>query len=123
MMFIIHIWQYWWTEKDPYPSLKTIAAKMDVTRRQVRNYTQSLKAKGLLQVRERILPGLGQVTSEYDFEPLLKAVLKLDRDAHVSPVSDEHPETTPLTTLTEGGMTDLTEAPLTRVSEEEYKEQ
>ena len=28
MIFIIHVWQYWWTEQDPYPSLKTIAGKM-----------------------------------------------------------------------------------------------
>src|SRR3712207_4905542 len=28
MMFIIHIWQYWWSEKDPYPSLAVIAERM-----------------------------------------------------------------------------------------------
>jgi hypothetical protein len=25
MMFSIHVWQYWWTENDPYPALQTIA--------------------------------------------------------------------------------------------------
>src|SRR3712207_4336742 len=74
MMFIIHVWQYWWTERDPYPSLKTIAAKMNVSRRQVSNYTQSLKSKGLLVVHERQDPELGQVTSEYDFELLIRAI-------------------------------------------------
>ena len=24
MMFTIHIWQHWWTEQDPYPSLKRL---------------------------------------------------------------------------------------------------
>lgn len=75
MMFSIHVWQYWWTEKDPYPALQTIADRMSVSRRQVRNYTQSLKAKGYLVVTERADPNLGQLTSEYDFGPLLDAVL------------------------------------------------
>ena len=75
MMFSIHVWQYWWTEKDPYPALQTIADRMSVTRRQVRNYTQSLKQKGYLVVNERADPSLGQLTSEYDFGPLLDAVL------------------------------------------------
>ena len=75
MMFSIHIWQYWWTEKDPYPALQTIADRMSVTRRQVRNYAQGLKAKGYLVVNERTDRGLGQLTSEYDFGPLLEAVL------------------------------------------------
>ena len=72
MMFSIHVWQYWWTEKDPYPALQTIADRMSVTRRQVRNYTQSLKQKGYLVVNERADPSLGQLTSEYDFGPLLE---------------------------------------------------
>lgn len=75
MMFSIHVWQYWWTEKDPYPALQTIADRMSVTRRQVRNYTQSLKQKGYLVVNERADPNHGQLTSEYDFGPLLDAVL------------------------------------------------
>jgi DnaD N-terminal domain len=75
MMFSIHIWQYWWTEKDPYPALQTIADRMSVTRRQVRNYAQGLKAKGYLVVNERADQTLGQLTSEYDFGPLLEAVL------------------------------------------------
>src|SRR4051812_31799730 len=29
MMFIIHMWQFRWTERDPYPSLTTIADRMD----------------------------------------------------------------------------------------------
>jgi hypothetical protein len=31
MMFTIHMWQFRWTERDPYPSLTTIADKMDVS--------------------------------------------------------------------------------------------
>src|SRR5207247_5554498 len=75
-------------------------------------------------------PGRGQVTSEYDFEPLLKAVLRLDKDggnvdssSSTSPISGNDAKNTPLTKLTGGGMTEMSEVPLTQLSDEEYKEQ
>jgi hypothetical protein len=132
MMFIIHMWQFRWTERDPYPSLTTIADKMDVSWRQAHRYAKSLEQKGFLIIKSRQEPGRGQVTSEYDFEPLLKAVLKLDKGGGGNPSTDKtgnasisgnDGESTPLTTVTGGGMTDLTEAPLTQLSDEEYKEQ
>lgn len=143
MMFTIHMWQFRWTERDPYPSLTTIADKMDVSWRQAHRYAGSLKDKGFLIIKSRQEPGRGQVTSEYDFEPLIKAVLKLDEGAdntgdiggtgdrgdtgntgtNPDKNADLPAENTPLTKMTGGGMTELTEAPLTRVSEEEYKEQ
>lgn len=77
MMFAIHIWQYWWTEREPYPALGTIALKMGISRRQARNYAQGLRRKGLLEVHERHLPGRGQVTSEYNFTPFIEAIVRL----------------------------------------------
>ncbi len=74
MMFIIHVWQFWWTERNPHPGLPTIAKRMDVTPRQVRNYTQSLKKKEFLEVHERHDENGGQDTNEFDFSKLLAAV-------------------------------------------------
>lgn len=74
MMFTIHIWEFWWTEKEPYPALSTIADRMNMTRRNVRKYVQSLRDKGMLIVTERF-DNSGQTTSEYDFSPLIRAVL------------------------------------------------
>ena len=31
MMLAVHIWQYWWTEKQPYPSLQAVADNMNAT--------------------------------------------------------------------------------------------
>lgn len=67
LAFTIHVWHYWWNERDPYPALNTIAERMATSRRQVRRYVESLKEKGFLTVRERYVEGRGQVTSEYDF--------------------------------------------------------
>ena len=74
MLFIIHVWQFWWTDKDPYPSLPTIAAQLDISRRQAQKYVASLKAKGYLVVRDRYQKGLGQLSSEYDFSGLLRVI-------------------------------------------------
>jgi hypothetical protein len=143
MLFTIHMWQFRWTERDPHPSLTTIADKMDVSWWQAHRYANSLKKKGFLIIKSRQEPGRGQVTSEYDFEPLIKAVLKPDKDDAVNsdtpatndtnlvenhesaPINsnEDSRDDIPLTKMTGGGMTDLTEAPLTQMSEEEYKEQ
>ncbi len=77
MLFTTHVWQYWWSEKNPYPSLQGVADKMNASRRQVRRYAEGLKAKGLLKVTERRLPGVGQITSEYDFFPLIRAIVAI----------------------------------------------
>lgn len=88
MLFVIHVFQFWWTERDPYPSLATLAERMGVSRRQVRNYVAGLKAKKLLVVSERFVEGLGQVSSEYDFEPLLTAVRASGDESDDTPRKD-----------------------------------
>src|SRR5260221_13609539 len=66
MLFVVHVWQFWWTHRNPYPSLARIADRMDMSRRQMRSYVSSLRSKGFLVVHERHLAGMGQATSEYD---------------------------------------------------------
>jgi len=117
MMFIIHIWQYWWTEKNPYPSLQAIADRMATSRRQVRRYTESLKEKGLLRVNERRQPGYGQVTSEYDFASLIEQVLLL---ASAKKGGRSDLTVPPRSFLSEGGRSKLSEAPRTEMTPEEY---
>ncbi len=77
-VLVVQLWSFAWTDRNPYPSLGTIAERMGVTRRQVRNYVHTLKAKGLLKVTERSQPGRGQLTSEYDFSPLIRATIELE---------------------------------------------
>ncbi len=91
MMFIVHIWQYWWSEKDPYPSLQTIAARMNVSLRQVHNYVSGLKKKQFLVVNQRFITGRGQTTSEYDFAQLIGTVVKQSQQVIDNPVKDTSP--------------------------------
>lgn len=86
-VLVVQLWSFAWTDRNPYPSLGTLAERMGVTRRQVRNYVHTLKAKGLLKVTERSQPGRGQLTSEYDFSPLIRATIGLE--GHRTPPGNE----------------------------------
>jgi hypothetical protein len=103
MLFTIHVWQHWWSEKLPFPSLQLIAQKMGVERRQARRYVQGLKEKGYLAVSERNLPGFGQVASEYDFSPMIEAVL------HLAVSEQLQEQGTPRSNLSQGGRSNLTD--------------
>src|SRR5947207_1109052 len=43
MMFIIHIFNYRWTKKNPFPAIATIARKMGVDDRTIQRYIKRLK--------------------------------------------------------------------------------
>jgi hypothetical protein len=88
LVFMTLCLQLKWSKGNPHPSLATIAERMAVSRRQVRTYAASLKAKGLLAVEERIVPERGQLSSVYDFTPFLEAVVKLDDDDGIPPGKD-----------------------------------
>ncbi len=82
MMWTIHVWEYWWTLHDPYPSLSSVAEKMGVSRRQAQRYAESLREKGYLETNIRLLEGVGQSTNEYDFTPMLRAIRLHIRNVH-----------------------------------------
>ena len=80
MLFIIHVWQFWWSEREkPHPPTRSLAERMGVDQRTIRNYTASLEAKGFLTTHEQIIPGEGQRANIYDFAKLLKAVTRAAR--------------------------------------------
>lgn len=79
MLFTIHVWQHWWTARDPHPSLRTIAAKMNISVRQAKRYVAALERKGFLHVVERFAPHGGQLTNEFDYSPLIRAVVRAAR--------------------------------------------
>jgi hypothetical protein len=76
--FIAQIWYHWWSDKDAYPAMKTIAKRMGAKDDEtVRRYSRSLQKKGYLVVRDRLSKGKGQLSSEYDFSPLIQKLNEL----------------------------------------------
>lgn len=57
MMFTIHVWQYWWSERNPFPSLGAIAERMGKSWRTVHRYSKSLESKGYLVITARFHEG------------------------------------------------------------------
>ena len=90
MMFTLQVWSHWWTARDPHPSIQTIAARMGKKERQVQYYVQGLRDKGLLRVVDRFDPAQGgQLTSEYDYSPLIAAVVAHARDQKAVGANEE----------------------------------
>ncbi len=93
LVFTIHVWRFWWTERDPYPSLRTVAEKMGVTWRQAHRYAQSLESKQLLRITHRLDDKQGRMTNEYDFSPLIEKVIAMvpAKDFTPLPAAEEPP--------------------------------
>lgn len=88
LVFMLLCLQLSWSTNLPHPSLGNLAEQMSVSRRQVRTYAAGLKAKGLLNVEERTHPDRGQLSSVYDFTPLLDAVVELEEGPSPPPGKD-----------------------------------
>jgi hypothetical protein len=53
-MFVLELMAYKWSETAPFPSYKSLAARMGVTDKMVRRYAANLEGKGYLQREARI---------------------------------------------------------------------
>ena len=68
-LFFLHVMDHKWDSKLPFPSYKTLAKRMDVSDKMVRNHALSLEIKGLL--RRKFLVGR---PNRFDFTPLFEAL-------------------------------------------------
>ena len=53
-MFVLELMSYKWSETAPFPSYKSLAARMGVTDKMVRRYAANLEGKGYLVRQARI---------------------------------------------------------------------
>lgn len=121
MMFTIHVWQFWWGRGNPYPSLGAIAERMGKSWRSVHRYAKSLEDKGYLTITARFHDGTRQTSSEYDYTPLLDAVVALGRTpAQSRSVTTDR---APVTPMTERALSPMTAPTLSPVTDEEDPEE
>jgi DNA-binding MarR family transcriptional regulator len=71
-MFLIHLISFKWDEKRPFPSLKTIAGRMNMSPTAVRSHVRRLEKGGLIQRVKR-----SGATNEFDLTPLFSALENL----------------------------------------------
>lgn len=79
VMVVIHLFDHQWDERNAFPSLLTIAKRMSLSRRQVRDIVKRLEDLKLLSR----LPGPPGGTNRYDLAPL-KNRLEQMMDADVT---------------------------------------
>jgi hypothetical protein len=131
--FICQIWYHWWTEKDAYPALATVAKRMgakDVGT--LRRISRSLQQKGYLLVRDRLSTAKGQLSSEYDFSALVDKLEQLYLEEKgsggvgevdwISTPREKMPGT-PLAKMPGGGVAKMPGDPLAKTLPEEYEEE
>jgi hypothetical protein len=113
--FIAQVWYHWWSDKDAYPGIPTVARRMGKHADSVRRYSRSLQEKEFLVVRDRYSRALGQMTSEYDFSPLidrLKALWRVEKAQRQAADADweiipRDRKNTPSANLQRGGSANL----------------
>lgn len=70
-LFVLHLMEFKWDAKAPFPGYKTLAARMGISDKMTRRYAQGLEAKKYLQREMRV----GQ-TNRFDLTPLFDALSK-----------------------------------------------
>lgn len=73
-MFVLHLMQFKWDEKAPFPSYGRIAAQMGISDKQARRYAASLETKKYLKRNFRI-----GITNTFDLTPLFDALLQVEK--------------------------------------------
>ena len=65
-MFVLQLMSYKWSQNAPFPSYKSLAARMGVTDKMVRRYAANLEGKGYLRRTARI-----GSTNTFDLNPFI----------------------------------------------------
>jgi Helix-turn-helix domain len=68
-MFVLELMAYKWSEDAPFPSYKSLAARMGVTDKMVRRYAANLEGKGYLHREGRI-----GTTNTFNLTPLFASL-------------------------------------------------
>jgi len=83
---LAHLLSYWWgKERNPFPSVKTLAERIGIQSRQVRRYFEQLEKEIVIEVQGQTIKGLvkrvdrfheskGRTSNEYDLSNLLLAL-------------------------------------------------
>jgi len=79
---LVHLLDHWWeAEKMPFPTKKTIAARLQVSDKTVQRALVQLEAGGLLKRNARYNPKTnGRTSNEYDLSPLVAKLTEISRD-------------------------------------------
>lgn len=81
LAILMHLIAFWWTQDNkPFPSKMTIAARLDISPRQVQRHMAAMENAGLLKRTQRYHLSGGKATNEYDLSGLVEKMKKIAPD-------------------------------------------
>jgi len=79
LAILLHLADFWWdSDRKPFPKLKTLGERLDLSARQVARYIDGLETAGFLTKEKRIVKGRGRVSNAYDLSGLVAKLAKLE---------------------------------------------
>lgn len=79
LIVLLQIISHWWEpDKNPYPSKKTIAIRLDRSERQIQRYLTDLELAGFIRRVSRYLPSGGQTSNGYQLDGLVRKLKKIE---------------------------------------------
>ena len=81
MIVLLQLIEHWWSaDGRVFPSLSTIAKRIDMTPKTVQRTVDALVEKGLVSKTRRTLPGRGNASNEYSFDGLVNKLKVIEKD-------------------------------------------
>jgi len=79
LAILLQIADFWWDHnRKPYPSLKTLGERLDLSPRQVSRYIDGLEEARLVKKIERHAKHKGRMSNQYDLSGLVARLAKLE---------------------------------------------
>ena len=81
MVILLQIAEHWWrADSQVFPSMRSIAERVDLTPKQIQRHINALVEKGLISKKQRRLPGRGKASNEYDLSGLVRKLKEIEPD-------------------------------------------
>ncbi len=78
MVVLLQLAEHWWREDSKvFPAKAVLAGRVGLSEKQIQRHIAALEQKKLVQRKERIVPGRGKVSNEYDLSGLVKKLKEI----------------------------------------------
>lgn len=81
MIVLLQLVEHWWqADSKVYPSKQAIGDRVGLSAKQVQRHVRRLQDAKLVQRKERVLPGIGRTSNEYDLTGLVTKLKAIEAD-------------------------------------------
>jgi hypothetical protein len=78
MIVLLQLAEHWWREDSKvFPAKAALASRVGLSEKQIQRHIAVLEQKKLVKRIERILPGRGKVSNEYDLSGLVRKLKEI----------------------------------------------